>query len=77
MSGCSAGQPIYDWPEQGLCSVLRRGDPDRAGRPLAQFCQRGKLGVDVVERRPERLDQPLASLGRRYAARRAGQQAQA
>ena len=54
--------------------MLAGRDADRAGGFFAQFAQRGEFGVDLVEPRADRAQQPLARLGRRDAARRAGQQ---
>ena len=57
--------------------MLARGDADGAGRLVAKLAQRGELGIDLVEARPDGPQQPLAGLGRRDAARGAGQQPQA
>ena len=54
--------------------MLARRDADGAGRLLAQLAQGGQLGADLVERRAERAQQPLAGLGRRDAAGGAGQE---
>ena len=48
-----------------------------ARRLVAQFAQRREFGVDLVEPRAERAQQPLAGLGRGDTARRARQQPQA
>jgi hypothetical protein len=55
--------------------MLSRSDADRAGGLLAELAQRGQLGIDLIEPRPDGAQQPLARLGRRDAARGAGQQA--
>ena len=41
---------------------------------LAQLAERRELGLDLLEARADRLQQALARLGRRDAARGAGQQ---
>ena len=47
-----------------------------AGGLLAQLAQGRELGLDLVEPRADGLEQALARLGRRDAARGAGQQPQ-
>ena len=54
--------------------MLAGRDADGAGGLLAQLAQRGQLGVDLVEPRADGPQQALAGLGRRDAARGAGQQ---
>jgi hypothetical protein len=56
--------------------VLAGGDADRAGSLAAQFAECGDLGLDLLEARPDGLQQPQARLGRRDAARRASEQPQ-
>ena len=56
--------------------MLAGGDADRAGSLAAQFAECGDLGLDLLEARPDGLQQPQARLGRRDAARRASEQPQ-
>ena len=49
-------------------------DPDGACRLLAKLAQGRKLGVDLLKPRTQRVQQAFARLGRRDAARGAGQQ---
>ena len=60
--------------EDRFSGVLRRGDPDRPGRLLAEFAQGPELDVHLVEFGPDLQQQPLAGLRRRDAAGRAVQQ---
>ena len=55
-------------PEQVVDRVVGRGDADGAGRLVAQLGERGELGLDLVEPRPDGAQQPLPGLGRRDAA---------
>jgi hypothetical protein len=74
--GIVTNQPVDGRPQDGRRGMLGGGDADRACRPLAQLRQGGEPLVDVVDRRPERLEQALAGLGRRHAACRSRQQPQ-
>ena len=56
--------------------MLAGRDADGAGGLVAQLAQRGQLGVDLLEARPDGPQQALAGLGRRDAAGGAGQQPQ-
>jgi hypothetical protein len=54
--------------------MLGGGDPDRAGGLVAEFAQRDKPGIDLLECRPQRTQQALSGIGRGDAARRAGEE---
>ena len=54
--------------------MLARRDADGAGGLLAKLAQRRQLGVDLIEARADGAEQAFARLGRRDAARGAGQQ---
>ena len=54
--------------------MLARRDADGAGGLLPQLAQRRQFGVDLIERGPTVAEQAFARLGRRDAARGAGQQ---
>ena len=77
MSGIVRQELRQRGPEDRLGGVLAGRDADGAGGLLAQLAQRGELGVDLVEPRADGAEQALARLGRRDAARGAGQQPQA
>lgn len=62
-------QTFNRWPQQGLGRMWAGGNAYRAGRLLAQFAQGRELGIDVIERRAQGLDQTFAGFGRRHAAR--------
>jgi len=57
--------------------VLAGGDADCPGWSFTQFAQRRQFGVDFVEARRNDREKPLACFGRRDAAGRAGQEANA
>jgi hypothetical protein len=57
--------------------VLWRADANRSRGPLAQVGQSRDPVVDVAQRRPQGLDQPLTGVGRGDAPRRAGEKAKA
>jgi hypothetical protein len=56
-------------PEDRLCRMLSSRDADRAGGLFPQLAQRGQLRADVLQRRAEGAEQPLARLGGRDAPR--------
>ena len=60
-------------PEDGVGGVFARRDADRAGRLVPELRQRFDLGLDFLEARADRDEQTFAGLGRRNAARAAGQ----
>jgi hypothetical protein len=48
----SATQEFYQFrPQDGVGGMVGGGEPDRAGRLLAQLAQRRKLGLDLLEAR--------------------------
>jgi hypothetical protein len=58
--GILRGQPLERRPKDRPRSVLTRVDADRVGWLLAEFAERGKPGVDVIEGRVA-APQPSAS----------------
>ena len=61
-------------PQERDRRMLARTDADGAGGLLAQRAQRREFGIDFLKAGPDRTHEPFARLGRRDAARGAGQQ---
>ncbi len=64
-------------PQNGVGGMPGRRDANEARRFVAQLTQGGEFAPDFLEPWRKRLQQTLAGLGRRHAARGAGEQAQA
>ena len=72
-----ARQPRDGGIEHAVGGVLAGADAHRAGRRVAQAADRRQRVGDAFEMRADRPHQPIARFGRRDAAGRARQQAQA
>ena len=69
-------EALQSGPEDRIGRVLGGGDPDGAGRLVAQRAQGRQLGVDLVEPWAHASQQAFARLGGRHAARGPAQQPQ-